>query len=425
MSFRFKSVAMAVAGTAGALLVAIGLAYGAFLAWGDGPRAGRAMAKGNYADALRYYDGALSASYWPRSYRTQLLVARGNAQLGLKHPDRAIADFSAALALDPSSELALALRGLVRSGSGDLVNALSDFSGALALNPDNAQVLLWRAQTYDRLLDVDRAIADYASVTHLAPQIGQAYLRQAYNLARKKDSAAAADVISNLPVTDAYNADAYIQRGSAYDMVGASDRAIASYGQAIRIDPNSALGYGERGLAYANQGDHARAMADFGRAIELDPADGRAYYNRGREEYLNGDYGAARDDFKASIGLQPDDAYQPLWLHLALVRLGETDAKTFTELLARIDRKNWPWPIIEFYLGKRDESSLYAAARADKEPSTTADRVCEAEYYVGALRRAERKTAAALPLLQRSAETCPPGFVELVAARADLRRIGN
>jgi len=44
---------------------------------------------------------------------------------------------------------------------------------------------------------------------------------------------------------------------------GDSDRAIADYGEAIRIDPKYAAAYGNRGNAYRGTGDNERAIAEW------------------------------------------------------------------------------------------------------------------------------------------------------------------
>jgi tetratricopeptide (TPR) repeat protein len=51
------------------------------------------------------------------------------------------------------------------------------------------------------------------------------------------------------------------------------DRAIADYGEAIRIDPQSAGLLDDRGRVLVKKGDLERAIADFEAALRLDPKD--------------------------------------------------------------------------------------------------------------------------------------------------------
>ena len=73
----------------------------------------------------------------------------------------------------------------------------------------------------------------------------------------------------------------YNNRGYAYRDKGDTDRAIADFNEAIRLDPKNAIAYTNRGLAYGDKGDTDRAIADLTEAIRLDPKNAIAYTNRG------------------------------------------------------------------------------------------------------------------------------------------------
>ena len=75
--------------------------------------------------------------------------------------------------------------------------------------------------------------------------------------------------------------DAYYNRGVAYSDKGDTDRAIADFTEAIRLDPKYANAYVNRGVAYGDKGENDRAIADYTEAIRLDPKFAHAYCNRG------------------------------------------------------------------------------------------------------------------------------------------------
>jgi tetratricopeptide (TPR) repeat protein len=65
----------------------------------------------------------------------------------------------------------------------------------------------------------------------------------------------------------------YSHHGLAYAMKGDLDRAIADYGEAIRLDPKRAGLLDDRGRVRVKKGDIERAIANFEAALRLDPQD--------------------------------------------------------------------------------------------------------------------------------------------------------
>ena len=55
--------------------------------------------------------------------------------------ERAIADFTQAIAANPNFEVAYNNRGQMYRGKGDLDNAIKDFDAAIKINPNDAEPL--------------------------------------------------------------------------------------------------------------------------------------------------------------------------------------------------------------------------------------------------------------------------------------------
>jgi tetratricopeptide (TPR) repeat protein len=82
--------------------------------------------------------------------------------------DKAIADFSEAIRLDPSFAAAYSSRGAARFYQGDSDLAIADCSEAIRLDPPNAiKAYTLRASVYERKGDKDKAAADRAMVEKL------------------------------------------------------------------------------------------------------------------------------------------------------------------------------------------------------------------------------------------------------------------
>ena len=100
----------------------------------------------------------------------------------------------------------------------------------------------------------------------------------------------------------------YRNRGNAYHDKGDSDRAIADYTEAIRLDPKHVNAYNGRGNIYRDKGDIDRALAEYAKAIQLDPNNAHAYANRGLAYEKLADFTRARSDFNTALGVFTEGA---------------------------------------------------------------------------------------------------------------------
>ena len=103
-------------------------------------------------------------------------------------------------------------------------------------------------------------------------------------------------------------ANAYYNRGSAYDDEGEFDRAIQDYDKAIKLNPKDGWAYNNRGIAYRKKGEFDRALRDYDMAIKLNPKDADIYNNRGIAYAKKGEFDRAITDYDKAIRLDPKDA---------------------------------------------------------------------------------------------------------------------
>ena len=105
----------------------------------------------------------------------------------------------------------------------------------------------------------------------------------------------------NLQLAPVYN-----NRGSAYNIKGDYDSAIADFTKAMQLTADNIIPYNNRAGAYIDKRDYDSALVDCNKAMELDPDDVEAYNNRGLAHRGKKDYNLAILDFSKAIDLKQD-----------------------------------------------------------------------------------------------------------------------
>jgi len=131
----------------------------------------------------------------------------GDAYYSKKDYDRAIADYTQAIRLNPSNGVYYNNRGLAYQDKKDYDRAIADFTEAIRLDPRTAVIYLNRGHAYRDKEDYDRAIADYTEAIRLDP--------------------------------NAYSETLYTNRGFAYYMKSDYAQARSDINRALRINSNS------------------------------------------------------------------------------------------------------------------------------------------------------------------------------------------
>ncbi len=258
----------------------------------------------NASLVLRIID--ISLAFYPRA--SLILHNRGLAYHHLGDYERAIADYTEVICLDPEYAYAYYNRGLAYRKLGDYENAIADCTEAIYLDPEYAYAYYNRGFAYHHLGDYERAIADYTEVICLDPEYAYAYYNRGLAYRKLGDYENAIADCTEAIYLDPEYAYAYYNRGFAYRKLGDYENAIADYTEAIRLEPDDADTYYSRGLAYYYLQDYGEAIADYTEAIYLDPEYAYAYYNRGLAYRKLGDYENAIADYTEAIRLEPDDA---------------------------------------------------------------------------------------------------------------------
>jgi len=236
------------------------------------------------------------------------LAARGDAYRLTGAYEQAVADYSAALRLEPANAPAVLHRGLAYWLLGRPDEAIIDYTAALLINPCNVAAYQSRGNAHADKGAYDTAVADYTQAIQLDPGYLFAYQDRGKALtALGRYDAAIADFSQVLRLNPLFPL-AFVGRGDAYRLKGEVRRAIADYTLALRLDPLHLPAYLNRGEAYQEQDQHDRALADFHQALRLDPANAKAFYHRGITYHKTGNTNRALADFSQALRLDPANA---------------------------------------------------------------------------------------------------------------------
>ena len=140
--------------------------------------------KGEYDKAIADYSEAIRLN--PKY--TWAYINRGNAWQAKGEYDKAIADFNEVIRLNPKHALAYGSRGKAWQAKGNLDRAIAGYNEAIRLDPKLAMAYFNRSIAWEAKGKLDRAIAGYNEVIGLLPKAAFAYNRLAWLLATCPDA---------------------------------------------------------------------------------------------------------------------------------------------------------------------------------------------------------------------------------------------
>jgi tetratricopeptide (TPR) repeat protein len=259
--------------------------------------------------SLRNLRPSCEISAWPLAARS-MRIATG--LYFLRELDRPIADYTAAIALQPFAYYFFN-RGELYRKKGERDQARADFQKALQLytadleaHPERYFIYRSRSDAYRNLGDVDKAFDDLTQFMNRRKPTdyfdiaarGDLYLRKA-----DFDRAIAdyTEAINNNPDDQRH----YDRRALAYRLKGDFKRAIEDYDAIINRNASDPESYIGRGLTYAAAGKPQRAVVDFTKALDLFPESDTAYYDRAQAQRDSGNVDLAINDYTAAIERNP------------------------------------------------------------------------------------------------------------------------
>ncbi|MEU7230247.1 tetratricopeptide repeat protein [Streptomyces chrestomyceticus] len=277
--------------------------------WGHDALAALEDGRDGIADVL---SSVLASGKLDSGGRALAYALRGRERRDVRDVEPALADYAAALDLEPHLVRAHVGRAWMQMWKGCYDDALAGFARAIELAPHSADAYLFRGTTYTVMHRYDEALADYTRAIELAPGAtvprsnrGGLYAR----LGRYDEALADYDrVVALAPGRPSSHSD----RGRVYARTGRFEEALADHDHAVELDAHDVWAYVTRSATYRYLGRFEEALTDLDRAIELKPDHAWPYVDRGETRRLQGRYEAALADLHRAVELAPRDAWTKL-----------------------------------------------------------------------------------------------------------------
>jgi tetratricopeptide (TPR) repeat protein len=214
-------------------------------------------------------------------------------------PDRSIAGCTRALASGGMRSPAAAFhnRGIAWADKGELDRAIADYSEAIRIDPKLADAYHNRGNLWKEIGQYDRGIADLDEAIRLHPD-ALGYNSRGFIWTKKGEYDRAIADFSDAIRHDPRFANPYTNRGEAWRLKGDLDRALVDQDRAVALDPKSMIAHVERGDTLRYKGDFARAIADYQQALRARPDYIPAFTGLGLTYEKMGDLARARVEFE-------------------------------------------------------------------------------------------------------------------------------
>ena len=251
-----------------------------------------------------------------------------------------------------------------------------------------------------------------------------AYYNRGNAHAAKGDQAAAIADYDEAIKLEPKNAPALNNRGTALSEKGDTDGAIADFSAAIKQNARYASAYFNRANAYGAKGDADRAIADYTAAIKYNRRNVNAYIARGALHLAGGAGAKAQSDIKLAARLERRNAYAVLWQDIAERRGKQKGVLAGGKGLKDVEMNGWPAPLLLMFVGELKSDGVLVAAD-DPNPALKEAHTCEANFYSGQHALIGGNRDEAVKRFRSAAKDCPRGFLEGIAATAELKGMGE
>ena len=171
---------------------------------------------------------------------------------------------------NPADFNALANRAIGFRVRGEYDRAIADFDAAVGINPGIAGLYLERGLAYEAKGEHLPAIRDFSEAIERGPKLVQAHFGRAmaYQANGQRDLSIA-DMDNAMRLDRNLVAGLYMQRGNELRAIRRYDEAIAAFDRTIEINAAWPLAWCGRAASFDDKGDSERAAADYRKCLEL------------------------------------------------------------------------------------------------------------------------------------------------------------
>ena len=239
-------------------------------------------ANADYSMAIDLYTKVISKNNAPEKI-VSYYSKRANLYEILQQYDKALADYTKGIEMDPRNYVLYNFRGGLYKKLKCYKEAIADYSKSIEIKPGemNYSSYGYLGGLYKELKQYDKAIADYSKTIELNPN----------------------------------NESFYYYRGGAYGNLGKFDKAIEYFNKAIELNPNNAKLYARCSEAYFKLGNYNKALENCSNAIQINSNNlifnSDIYRCRGLAYYYLEKYEEAIFDFNYIIEISKSIHYDP------------------------------------------------------------------------------------------------------------------
>jgi tetratricopeptide (TPR) repeat protein len=224
------------------------------------------------------------------------------------------------------------LVGLIRFNTGDTTAAIAEYRAALALDPAFLPARTNLGNALEATGDLAAAKAEYAEAKRLEPK--NIYATEGFAEIALAEGDADAAVKLYLEAAEAAPVDPRYptKAGRILLAQGKSDEGVAQLSRALELDPGYLPAFAELAAMHLVKGDHKAAERLYRDAADYAPTDADAQSSHGRMLAITGDFAGAEIRYAKAVELMPSSAAYRLELARVLQRLTR-----HAEALAQLD----------------------------------------------------------------------------------------